>query len=283
MAIKHKKIIAIVPAFNEEGQISSVLSALSKVDILDEIVVVNDGSEDRTAKAVKVFSVTLIDHKVNHGKGAAMESGINYALKKGADILTFFDADLIGLTSRKIQALIKPLILNKKLLMTVGVFERNKKKQKETTLEYSGQRAMKKEFFRGLSPLLHAGFGVELLLTSHLEKIAKVRGVSISTLRKKIRFEGIIHVIKEKKYGPIEGFGARIKMGLDITKVPLEFFRNDMLKKFSETSGINFEELVQESEKRKFSKKLKKDQKKAENRLKFKKWQQEWKKILNQK
>ena len=278
---KNPKIIAIVPAYNEEGQIAGVLSALTETNIIDEIIVINDGSEDKTSKVAKVFPIILIDHKVNHGKGAALQTGISYALKKEADILAFFDADLVGLTPNHINELIKPLLVEKKLLMSVGVFIRNKKKNKSTTVEYSGQRAMKKFFFKDLIDLTHTGFGVEITLTDHLMKIAKNKKISESKLRTKVYMKNIIHVTKEKKYGPLEGFGARIKMGLEIGLTPLDLIKNNLLKKTCEVLGIDYKDLLNDLGKKKLAKKVKRDYKRAKQKAKIKEIQNNWKKLIN--
>jgi len=56
-------------------------------------VVVDDGSTDSTAEAVRKTGAHLVSHRVNRGQGAALETGIRYALEEGADIMVTFDAD----------------------------------------------------------------------------------------------------------------------------------------------------------------------------------------------
>jgi len=98
---KRKEFISIViPAFNEYKRI---LSTLSKVDAYCrerfkgfEIIVINDGSQDDTAKVIleaqeKIKSVKLIDYKQNKGKGYAIRQGVD--ISKG-DIIIISDADL---------------------------------------------------------------------------------------------------------------------------------------------------------------------------------------------
>lgn len=81
----------IIPVLNEEKNIAS---AIKKIDA-DEIVVVDDGSSDRTERIVKELAeknrrIKLVRHSVNLGKGAAMRSGAKSA--KG-DVIVFIDAD----------------------------------------------------------------------------------------------------------------------------------------------------------------------------------------------
>jgi len=267
---KKEKIIAVIPAYNEEGQIASPLSALTKSPLIDEIVVINDGSLDRTPEIARLFGVHLIDHKVNHGKGAALQTGINYALKKNFEIILFLDADLIGLTPTHIKKLINPLLRNKNLLMTIGVFVRDYKKGKETTVEFSGQRAIRRSFFTGLIDLTHVGFGVEKIITEHLKRIAQGKNIPVTKLYKRVKLENLIHVKKEGKYGTLEGLGARIKMGLEISKAPAELWRSDLLTKLSNLLGLDLTPLIKELEKKRLAKKIKKDQKRALTKLKRK-------------
>jgi len=81
-------ISIIVPAYNEEKRIESTLKRIKKVSVAKEIIVIDDGSKDRTAaKAGKYAKV--IRHTVNKGKGAAMRAGARAAR---GDVLVFIDA-----------------------------------------------------------------------------------------------------------------------------------------------------------------------------------------------
>lgn len=83
--------IAIVPAYNEEKRIGSVIRSL--FDHVDEVIVVNDGSSDRTAQIALETGATVISHRINRGQGAALETGHEYARRRGADYVIHFDAD----------------------------------------------------------------------------------------------------------------------------------------------------------------------------------------------
>jgi glycosyltransferase involved in cell wall biosynthesis len=241
------KIIAIIPAYNEQNQIAGVLEAVSKVDLIDQVIVVNDGSKDRTSEIAGNFPVTLIDHKKNHGKGAALQSGINLVRKSDADILVFLDADLINLKSIHIKNLIDVLIENKNLLMTVGILKRSD--NKDTTPEYSGQRAIRMEFFDQRLDFSMLGFGVELALTDRLKKIAKKIKVKETALRKTVIFPGVTHIAKEEKHGPLNGFGARMKMIGDISIAPLHLVLSDI-----ENVLIDLDNFFQEAQTKRLAK-----------------------------
>ncbi len=81
-------ISIIVPAYNEERKIEDTLKRIDKVLIAKEIIVVDDGSKDKTAVKARKYA-KVIRHMVNQGKGAAMRAGAN-AAKGGA--LVFIDA-----------------------------------------------------------------------------------------------------------------------------------------------------------------------------------------------
>ena len=89
-----KKHVAIVPAFNEEKNIREVIYHLRKHPHVD-IIVIDDGSKDRTAEIVKKHKVILLQHKFNKGKGEAIKTGINYILKHHpVQYIVLVDADM---------------------------------------------------------------------------------------------------------------------------------------------------------------------------------------------
>lgn len=87
-------IIAIVPAFNEEKTIGEVVSRLKKQNI--EVIVVDDGSKDKTSKIAKEKGAIVIKHEKNKGKGNAIKTGIEYVLDHfpNTKYIILIDADL---------------------------------------------------------------------------------------------------------------------------------------------------------------------------------------------
>lgn len=83
----------IIPAHNEEKNISRVIEETKKVAGGSKIVVVDDGSRDNTSGIARQHSVTVIKHAINLGKGAALRTGCAYALKKGAEAIVLMDSD----------------------------------------------------------------------------------------------------------------------------------------------------------------------------------------------
>lgn len=87
------KILVIVPAYNEEENIAAVIQDLRSNFPLGDIVVVDDGSTDRTSESAKQFGVKVIDLPYNLGIGGAMQTGFLYAVREGYDAAVQFDGD----------------------------------------------------------------------------------------------------------------------------------------------------------------------------------------------
>lgn len=85
-----KKII-VIPAYNEETTVAQVVR--DAVRMADRVVVVDDGSRDRTATLAREAGATVVRHAVNRGLGGALGTGIAAALKLGADHVVTMDAD----------------------------------------------------------------------------------------------------------------------------------------------------------------------------------------------
>ena len=100
------KIFIIVPAYNEEGTIRSTVTGL--LEQYKDIVVVDDGSSDATFGALETLPVHRLRHILNRGQGAALQTGLDYAILQGADIVVTFDADGQHLVD-DIATLIEPL------------------------------------------------------------------------------------------------------------------------------------------------------------------------------
>lgn len=205
-----QKVVAIIPAYNEEERIAIVLEAIEETGLIDEIVVVNDGSTDRTAEVVKQFpEVILINKKENKGKGSALMIGME---NTDGDILVFIDADLIGFTSEHVESLVRPLLHDRDLVMTVGKFAggRLRTDLSQSLVPFiSGQRALRRSFLNGID-FSDTGFGVEIALTRHAkEKNAKVEEVIMND---------VSHVMKEEKLGLAKGAWARFGMYSDMVK-----------------------------------------------------------------
>lgn len=81
----------VIPAYNEAPRIGTSLAGLC--ERWPNVVVVDDGSADETAEVARRHPVWLVRHPVNLGQGAALVTGIRFALKRGAEFIITFDAD----------------------------------------------------------------------------------------------------------------------------------------------------------------------------------------------
>lgn len=89
--MSNKEVFIIIAAFNEAEVIGSVLNELLPLGY--SIVVVDDASTDNTEAIIKSFPVFYLRHKINLGQGAALQTGISFALRNDAGYFVTFDAD----------------------------------------------------------------------------------------------------------------------------------------------------------------------------------------------
>jgi len=82
----------VIPAFNEQSTIQQVVSGLRGYS--PNIVVIDDCSTDMTAIRARAAGAHVLQHPINLGQGASLQTGIDYALQKGANRIVTFDADL---------------------------------------------------------------------------------------------------------------------------------------------------------------------------------------------
>ena len=111
-----KKLVIILPAFNEGTVIGSVISdiksALPQLKLNTEIVVVNDGSTDKTGVEAAAAGAIVLTHRINRGMGASLGTGLAYAKKSGADVAVTMDSDGQH-DANDIAPLIEPIIKGK--------------------------------------------------------------------------------------------------------------------------------------------------------------------------
>ena len=89
--MKTSNVWAVIPAYNEEKNIAKIIKKAKKY--VDGIIVVDDGSKDKTKEAAEKANAVVLKHIVNLGKGAALKTGCDYAVKNGAELIVALDAD----------------------------------------------------------------------------------------------------------------------------------------------------------------------------------------------
>ena len=87
-------VFAVIPAFNADKNIARVIHGCIQHIPRENVIVVDDGSTDRTRRLVEQSGATVIVHDGNRGKGAALRSGFSTALKYDSDLVITLDADM---------------------------------------------------------------------------------------------------------------------------------------------------------------------------------------------
>ena len=203
------RVCAIVPAYNEADRIGAVLDTLAAASRVDEIVVVDDGSSDRTYQAALAHPAAregrlrALRLPQNQGKGAAMREG---AEATDAGALVFFDADLIGLTPEHVDSLVQP-VEEDGAAMALGIFRHGRGAtdlSQKLVPNISGQRAIRRDLFLAIPCLTRSGFGVELAITHYVMEA----GLPMA----RVVLSGVTHPMKEEKLGFFRGAAARLRM-----------------------------------------------------------------------
>src|SRR5262245_15978591 len=89
---RQHKIIAVLPAFNAERTLAATLADVP-VGSIDEILLVDDGSTDRTVQVAREMGLTVIVHPENRGYGGNQKTCYKYALERGADVVVMIHPD----------------------------------------------------------------------------------------------------------------------------------------------------------------------------------------------
>ena len=105
-----KSVSIVIPAYNEEATVAKVVSVARKLSYVTEVIVVDDGSTDRTVEEAESAGATVISHIMNEGKGSAIKTGFK---NSHGDIVAFIDADVSNFTSEKIDKIIRPILEDK--------------------------------------------------------------------------------------------------------------------------------------------------------------------------
>lgn len=205
------KIATIIPAYNEEKTIGSVIDVVKEHSLIHEIIVVSDGSWDKTAQIAKQREgITVIELQENRGKGGALMVGLQ---ETEANLLLFLDADLLGLRVSHLDLLLEPLLENE-ADMIIGIFKDGRVATDlalKVAPSLGGQRAIRRELLDAINNLEVTRFGVEVALNNYVKKNEEVR-------IKRVSLPDLTHMMKEEKMGFARGVSARFQMYWEILK-----------------------------------------------------------------
>ncbi|HKI86602.1 MAG TPA: glycosyltransferase family 2 protein [Thermoanaerobaculia bacterium] len=200
---REMRVAAIVPAYNEEETLADVLSVLKSTDLVDEVLVVSDGSTDQTVGVARAMGIKGIHLKSNQGKGVAMAVGV---AQTRAPVLVFVDGDILKLSDYLLSQLIDPVVQGE-VAMSIGVRNRGwlvNMMHRRTGPLLSGIRCLKREIFEAVPAEYQEGFRIETALNWACRRLGLK---STSTV-----LYGLKHRVKEKKRGFSVGLHARFSM-----------------------------------------------------------------------
>jgi len=148
---QNNNVFVVIPAYNESKMILNVVNDLRNQDYFN-IVIIDDGSTDDTYKVALSSGVIVLKQVINRGQGAALKTGIDYAVLSGAKVIVTFDADGQH-NSKEINNLVKP-VLNNEVDVTLGS-------------RFIGKRAknipfIRKIFLKGGSIIIRIFYGIKL-------------------------------------------------------------------------------------------------------------------------
>ncbi len=207
-------ISCIMPAYNEEKNIQRVLDVVSTYSRFSQVIVIDDGSDDRTTQIAKSYQqacpvLKVITLPKKNGKAGVIKRGVFEA--KG-DLIVMLDSDLIGLTHRNIDALIEPVV-SKEVDQTVldRAGDRTPIWGWTNCAKYfGGERAFWKKDFLGIDIPDNAGYLLEI--TSNLHYIQQ--GKTIRT----IFCSNLYTVHQFNKMDMISGLRNYVQMSVDIIR-----------------------------------------------------------------
>jgi glycosyltransferase involved in cell wall biosynthesis len=205
-----KAVSAIIPAHNESQTICGVIEPLLGHLLIDEIIVVDDGSTDVTAERARFMGVKVISLPNNRGKASAMSRGVRAARN---EIVFFCDADIIGLTPETITRIVTA-VTSGDYGMYVGI--RGRKTYWANRLLHftpilGGERVLTKTLWNRVPRTYKKNFQVEIALNFFAKLHGQKMGFTV--------VHGLSQVIKEKKRGFWLGLWQRLLMICDILVV----------------------------------------------------------------
>jgi glycosyltransferase involved in cell wall biosynthesis len=213
---KTAPVSCIIPAYNEVGRIGNVLPVVLSEPLIDEVIVVNDGSTDGTSDYVRNLfpEARLIDLEENRGKAFALKQGITSATGK---VILLLDADLVGLTTENIHNLLQPVV-GGHTDMTLSLRGNSLFIYRILGVDLvSGERAIHKELLEKLGDYEDARFGFESLLNEYI--------IANKLDFQSVRWDNVRVAPKSEKRGFWKGVGDEMKMLKEIMEaVPIGKF-----------------------------------------------------------
>ena len=87
------RVLVVIPAWNEAKNLEAVLAELRRVRGGDDVIVVDDGSTDDTARVARSLGVAVLELPLHLGYGGALQAGVKFGLRRGYPVVVTFDGD----------------------------------------------------------------------------------------------------------------------------------------------------------------------------------------------
>jgi glycosyltransferase involved in cell wall biosynthesis len=160
----------VIPAFNEAPTVGDVVAVAKGSPLVSRVVVVDDGSTDRTAEAARAAGAdAVIGDGINRGKGAAVRLGV---AATSAPVVLLLDADMLGFTTGHLREVLSP-VTSGGAAMSAGIPGRGAVYDWLALRlpKITGERAVKREVFDLVDWDAAAGFGLELALNDAARRL----------------------------------------------------------------------------------------------------------------
>lgn len=208
-------ISVIIPAFNEESTVGASVAAVLGAPLVDEVIVVDDGSSDASAREAERAGARVIRLAENAGKAMALDAGVRAARN---DILLFLDADVTGHTHATVARIAQPVLAGR-VEMFVGIHARRTLWLNRLLHVFpiiGGDRALTRRLWDAVPVGHKRGFEIEIAMNHTAKRFPRKMGFALIT--------GLTHQPKERKYGVLVGFWRRLVMLRDIVRVTFRLY-----------------------------------------------------------
>jgi glycosyltransferase involved in cell wall biosynthesis len=208
-------VSVIIPAFDEAATIARKVAEVVRHPAVREVIVVDDGSRDATARLAADAGARVIALEGNVGKAMALHSGVMAASQ---DVLLFLDADVTGYTHEQLSRIIDP-VLGGQVEMFVGIRARMTVWLNHLLHVFpiiSGERALTRALWLAVPAGCKRGFQIEIALNYFAKRTAKGMGFAL--------IPGTEHHIKERKYGLWAGLLRRLGMVADVLAISVRLY-----------------------------------------------------------